>query len=105
MSNRAGSQSRSELDPGQFLWQGHWISADGRYIAFTSDAPDLSDRKFDPTRGVFVWDRASAETKLISKGFTVQRSNTRRILAAAALVMLARRALRRRRRLAVAGAG
>jgi Tol biopolymer transport system component len=81
------------------------ISRDGRYVVFTSDAPNLSDRKFDLTRGVFVRDMESDETKLLSKGFTVVGSNKRRVLAIvgaslllAGLAAFGSRALVRRRR-------
>ena len=72
---------------------------------FTSDAPNLSSHKFDLTRGVFVRDTKSDETKLLSKGFTVDGSNTRRVLAIiggsllfAGLAAFGSRALWRRRR-------
>ncbi len=88
------------------------ISADGRFVAFTSDAPNLSDRKFDLTRGIFLRDTRSSETALVSKGFTIERSNTRRILALVAVGLLAavgagasRVFMRRRRRPAPAAAG
>jgi Tol biopolymer transport system component len=81
------------------------ISRDGRYVVFTSDAPNLSDRKFDLTRGVFVRDMESDETKLLSKGFTVGGTNKRRVVAIvgaslllAGLAALGSRALVRRRR-------
>ena len=52
------------------------------------------------------------ETKLVSKGFTVERSSASKFLVAgalalvlAAVVALTWRALQRRRRLAVAGSG
>jgi Tol biopolymer transport system component len=66
------------------------ISADGRFVAFTSDAPNLSDHKFDLTRGTFVRDTANDKTELVSKGFAVKSSNTRKVLAViAASVLLA----------------
>ena len=57
------------------------------------------------TRGIFVRDTASDETALISKGFTVKSSNTRKVLAVvvaslllAGLAAIGSRALLRRRR-------
>jgi Tol biopolymer transport system component len=81
------------------------ISRDGRYVVFTSDAPNLSSHKFDLTRGVFVRDTESDKTTLLSKGFTVDGSNTRKVLAIigaslllAGLAALGSRELWRRRR-------
>jgi hypothetical protein len=42
------------------------LSADGRILAFVSDAPDLSAEKADRTRGVFVRDLRSGTTTLLS---------------------------------------
>jgi Tol biopolymer transport system component len=44
------------------------ISADGRRVAFTSDAWNLSERKCNAARGIFVRDRDRATTTLISEG-------------------------------------
>jgi Tol biopolymer transport system component len=44
------------------------ISADGRRVAFTSDAWNLSRSKCHPARGVFVRDLAREETTLVSLG-------------------------------------
>jgi Tol biopolymer transport system component len=87
------------------------VSNGGRFVVFTSDAPNLSDRKIHRVRGIFVRDTAKGETALVSEGFPVERSHRRRIAAAIAAVLvlfagialLIRRAARRRR-LAVAGA-
>jgi Tol biopolymer transport system component len=89
------------------------ISADGRFVAFTSDAPNLSDRKFDLTRGTFVRDTATGKTALVSKGFAVKGSNTRKVLAVIAAsvlvaglaVLLGSALLRRRRQPAHAATG
>ncbi|HVL97289.1 MAG TPA: hypothetical protein VM266_15645 [Solirubrobacteraceae bacterium] len=44
------------------------ISADGRRVAFTSDAWNLSDSKCNAARGIFVRDRRRATTRLLSSG-------------------------------------
>ena len=44
------------------------ISADGRAVAFTSDAWNLSRRKCNAARGIFVRERGSSTTTLISEG-------------------------------------
>ena len=44
------------------------ISADGRRVAFTSDAWNLSERKCNAARGIFVRDRDRGTTTLISEG-------------------------------------
>jgi Tol biopolymer transport system component len=44
------------------------LSADGRRVAFTSDAWNLSPGKCNPARGVFVRDLARATTTLVSRG-------------------------------------
>ena len=46
------------------------ISANGRYIVFTSDAPDLVVGDTNMTSDVFVRDRKTGETKLISASST-----------------------------------
>ena len=43
------------------------ISADGRFVAFQSDATDLSDADGDPVGDVFVRDLAGAVTTLVSR--------------------------------------
>lgn len=43
------------------------ISANGRYVAFQSAADNLSDRDDDPGRDVFVHDRATGRTELVSR--------------------------------------
>jgi len=42
------------------------LSADGRVLAFTSDAPDLAPGKTDASRGVFARDLRTAVTTLVS---------------------------------------
>jgi Tol biopolymer transport system component len=66
------------------------ISSDGRFVSFVSDAPNLSDRKFDSAKGIFVRDVAAAKTTLISKGFGLDTSPTKKLAAAGgvALVLL-----------------
>jgi Tol biopolymer transport system component len=88
------------------------ISRDGRYVTFTSDAPNLSDMKIDRVRGIFMRDTAKNETALVSKGYAVKVSHTRKVLAGLALALffaglaaLVWRAALRRRRPAVAPAG
>jgi Tol biopolymer transport system component len=44
------------------------ISGDGRHVAFTSDAWNLSPAKCNPARGVFVRDLARGRTRLVSTG-------------------------------------
>ena len=44
------------------------LSADGRRVAFTSDAWNLSPAKCNPARGIFVRDLARATTTLVSRG-------------------------------------
>jgi Tol biopolymer transport system component len=44
------------------------ISGDGRRVAFTSDAWNLSERKCNAARGVFVRDRDAGTTTLVSEG-------------------------------------
>ncbi len=44
------------------------ISADGRRVAFTSDAWNLSERKCNAARGIFVRDRDAGTTTLVSEG-------------------------------------
>ena len=80
------------------------ISRDGRHVSFVSDAPNLSDRKFDRAKGIFTRDVAAAKTVLASKGFGLDTSPTRRLVAAGAvalalivLALVVRHALRRRR--------
>jgi Tol biopolymer transport system component len=43
------------------------ISGDGRRVAFTSDAWNLSERKCNAARGIFVRDRDRGTTTLISE--------------------------------------
>jgi Tol biopolymer transport system component len=49
------------------------ISADGRRVAFTSDAYNLSPAKCNPARGIFVRDLATARTTLVSSGDGLNR--------------------------------
>jgi Tol biopolymer transport system component len=44
------------------------ISGDGRRVAFTSDAWNLSPAKCNPARGIFVRDLAARTTTLVSRG-------------------------------------
>lgn len=44
------------------------LSADGTRVAFTSDAWNLSARKCNPARGIFVRDLARQTTELVSEG-------------------------------------
>lgn len=44
------------------------ISADGRRVAFTSDAWNLSPDKCNPARGIFVRDLGAGTTTLVSRG-------------------------------------
>lgn len=44
------------------------ISADGRRVAFTSDAWNLSPAKCNPARGIFVRDLETGTTTLVSRG-------------------------------------
>ncbi len=44
------------------------ISADGKRVAFTSDAYNLSPEKCNPARGIFVRDLAAQTTTLVSRG-------------------------------------
>jgi Tol biopolymer transport system component len=81
------------------------ISRDGRYVSFTSDAANLSNRKYDSAKGIFVRDVAEARTALVSKGFGLDTSPARRLAAAGALALglgvlafAVWRALSRRRR-------
>jgi Tol biopolymer transport system component len=43
------------------------ISADGRYVAFTSAAPNLVPDDTNATADVFVWDRTTRQTTLITR--------------------------------------
>lgn len=43
------------------------ISADGRYVAFTSAAPNLVPGDTNATADVFVWDRTTRQTTLITR--------------------------------------
>ena len=81
------------------------ISRDGRYVSFVSDAANLSNRKFDSAKGIFVRDVAAAKTALLSKGFGLETSPARKLAAAGALALVlavlawaVRRVLLRRRR-------
>jgi Tol biopolymer transport system component len=49
------------------------ISADGKRVAFTSDAYNLSPAKCNPARGIFVRDLATARTTLVSSGDGLNR--------------------------------
>ena len=49
------------------------ISADGTRVAFTSDAYNLSPRKCNPARGIFVRDLTTATTTLVSTGDGLNR--------------------------------
>jgi Tol biopolymer transport system component len=49
------------------------ISADGRRVAFTSDAWNLTPAKCNPARGIFVRDLAAQTTALISVGDGLNR--------------------------------
>ncbi|MBJ7331685.1 MAG: PD40 domain-containing protein, partial [Solirubrobacteraceae bacterium] len=44
------------------------ISPDGRYVAFTSNANNLSDADADGTKDVFLHDRSTGKTSLVSVG-------------------------------------
>ena len=49
------------------------LSADGRRVAFTSDAWNLSPGKCNPARGIFVRDLSAATTTLVSTGDGLNR--------------------------------
>jgi len=52
--------------PGNGASEDPSISADGRRIAFASTATNLDPGKADPTRAIFVRDRAAGTTRLVS---------------------------------------
>jgi len=52
--------------PGNGASEDPSISADGRRIAFVSTATNLDPGKADPTRAIFVRDRAAGTTRLVS---------------------------------------
>jgi Tol biopolymer transport system component len=49
------------------------ISADGRRVAFTSDAYNLSPAKCNPARGIFIRDLTTSTTTLVSSGDGLNR--------------------------------
>jgi Tol biopolymer transport system component len=49
------------------------LSGDGMRVAFTSDAYNLSARKCNPARGIFVRDLTTSTTTLISSGDGLNR--------------------------------
>ncbi|MEM9533385.1 MAG: hypothetical protein AAGA23_20855, partial [Pseudomonadota bacterium] len=51
------------------------ISADGRYVAFVSEATNLSDLEFDQLPDIFLHDRVTGSTELINVSSTGVRSN------------------------------
>lgn len=54
------------------------ISADGRYIAFSSDASDLVPDDRNGLRDVFLWDRSSGEIRRVSVGIRGEASGASR---------------------------
>jgi len=57
-----GSEGNAESG----IWQVSLISADGRYVAFHSDASDLVPNDWNEKRDVFVHDRQTGQTKRVS---------------------------------------
>ena len=49
------------------------ISADGRRVAFTSDAYNLSPAKCNAARGIFIRDLTTSTTTLVSSGDGLNR--------------------------------
>jgi predicted RNA-binding protein with TRAM domain len=60
---------------GSGLSDGVAISADGRYVAFSSNAADLVPGDTNGTRDVFVHDRQSGETRRVSVSSTGAQAN------------------------------
>ena len=69
--NSQGEQSQS-VSFGSFLPS---ISNNGRFIVYRSDASNLSADKTNDYLDIFLYDRQTSQTKLITKGINGQESN------------------------------
>ena len=55
--------------------QGQALSADGRFVTFTSFATNLVEDDTNGQRDVFVWDRTNDRVEIVSRGSSGQQSN------------------------------
>ena len=67
--NVAGSAGDASVNQGQAL------SADGRFVTFTSFATNLVEDDTNGQRDVFVWDRTNDRVEIVSRGSSGQQSN------------------------------
>ncbi len=67
------STDGEEADAGSFV---PFISANGRYVAFHSEATNFSDNEFDELPDVFLHDRATGQTSLVNISTEGTRSNS-----------------------------
>ena len=65
----AGSAGDASVNQGQAL------SADGRFVTFTSFATNLVEDDTNGQRDVFVWDRTNDRVEIVSRGAGGQQSN------------------------------
>jgi Tol biopolymer transport system component len=74
--------SRGAAAPGNSVSFGGWVSANGRYVSFDSQATNLDPADRGTDRDVFVRDLTGGETRLVSTSFSLTQTSMSSTLSA-----------------------